>query len=85
MSDTIRSDAAHPLWRQLCQAAVLELDPKKLLNRIAEARTAILGEIEGGSSNSSLAERLALSDALDTLTALREIAKRDIGEQRTGT
>jgi len=83
MSDFIRNDAAHPLWRQLCQAAVLELDPKRLLNRIAEARTAVLGEIEGGSSN--LAERLALSDALDTLTALREIAKRDIGEQRTGT
>ena len=52
---------------------------------MAEARSAVLGEIEGGSSNSSLAERLALSDALDTLTALREIAQRDIGEQRTGT
>ena len=85
MSDIIRSDAAHPLWRQLCQAAVLELDPEKLLNRIAEARTAILGEIEGGSSNSSLAERLALRDALYRLTALREIAQRDLGEQRTGS
>ncbi len=84
MSDISRNDAAHPLWRQLCQAAVLELDPEKLLNRIAQARTAVLGEIEGGSSNSSLAERLALSDALDTLTALREIAQREIGEQRTG-
>jgi hypothetical protein len=85
MSDIIHNDAAHPLWRRLCQAAVLELDPKKLLNRIAEARTAILGEIEGGSSNSSLAERLALSDALYRLTALREIAQRDLGEQRTGS
>jgi hypothetical protein len=66
-------------------AKLQSYDPKKLLNRIAEARNAVLGEIEGGSSNSSLAERLALSDALDTLTALREIAKRDIGEQRTGT
>ena len=85
MSDISRNDGAHPLWRQLCQAAVLELDPKKLLNRIAEARTALLGEIEGGSSNSSLAERLALSDALDMLTALGEIAQREIVEQRTGT
>jgi hypothetical protein len=85
MSDIIRDYAAHPLWRQLCQAAVLELDPKRLLDRVAKARTAVLDEIEGGSSNSSRAERLALSDALDTLTALREIAKRDIGEQRTGT
>jgi hypothetical protein len=51
MSDIIRNDATHPLWRQLCQAAVLELDPKRLLNRIAEARTAVLGEIEGGSSS----------------------------------
>ena len=85
MSDIRRNYGAHPLWRQLCQAAVLELDPEKLLNRIPQARTAVLGEIEGGSSNSSRAERLALSDALDRLTALCEIAQRDLGEQRTGT
>ena len=85
MSDISRNDAAHPLWRQLCQAAVLELDPEKLLNRIAQARTAVLGEIEGGSSKAADPEQLALCNALEMLTRLRTIAEREISEQRTGT
>jgi len=84
MSDISRNDAAHPLWRQLCQAAVLELDPENYSTHCPSTHRCSW-RIEGGSSNSSLAERLALSDALDTLTALREIAQREIGEQRTGT
>jgi hypothetical protein len=85
MSETRRKSAGHPPWRQLCEAAVLELDPKKLIERIAEARTAVLGRIEDRLLVSSEGELLALQDALHMLTTMREIAKRDIGEQQTGT
>jgi len=44
MSNT--NDATHPEWRQLCQAAFLEFDPVKLLERTAEARSAVLDQIE---------------------------------------
>ncbi|HMJ20994.1 MAG TPA: hypothetical protein VK513_03770 [Terriglobales bacterium] len=81
MSETKSNGAAHPQWRQLCEAAVLELDPNKLLARIAEARTAVLYQIED-SLDSSQAERFALHDALDRLLILHDIAKRDLGEQK---
>ena len=83
MSDIISKDAAQ--WRQLCEAAVLELNPKKLPGRIADARTAVLAQIESGFPVLSEGERLALSDALDMLLILQDIAKREIVEQRTGT
>ena len=44
MSDIIRDAAAHQ-WRQRCQAAFYELDPIKLLERISEARSAVLGHV----------------------------------------
>jgi hypothetical protein len=44
MSDI--DNAAHPQWRQLCQAALFELNPVKLLERIARARNAVLDRIE---------------------------------------
>lgn len=37
-----------PDWRQLCQAALFELDPVKLLERIASARSAVLDCAEDG-------------------------------------
>ena len=49
MSDISRKDAAQE-WRQLCQVAFLELDPVKLLERIAVARSAVLDRIEDGLS-----------------------------------
>lgn len=54
MSDIISTDAAHPHWRQICDAAVLELDPEKLLVRIADARTAVLSRFEGDFPDLSL-------------------------------
>ena len=39
-------DVVHPDWEQLFQAAMLELDPIKLLDRIVSARNAILDRIE---------------------------------------
>ena len=81
MSDTIRIDAAQPEWRKRCQAAMLEPDPVKFLKRIAEARTAVLNEIEDNHSRSS-DEHQGLHDALKLLRTLREIAEREI-EQRS--
>lgn len=85
MGDLIPNDAAHaPTWQELYQAALLELDPTKLLERIAAARSAVLDRIEDRfSTKSSDSERLALRNALDALTTLRMIAQRDIGEQGT--
>ena len=45
--------AAHCEWRQLCQIALLETDPAKLLVRIADARSVILDRIEDGHSKSN--------------------------------
>jgi len=81
MSDIIGNDAAHLEWRQLCQAAMLELDPAKLLERIAEARSAVLDQIEDGFSKSPQGEQLALREALQTLSSLQRMAERDKVEQ----
>jgi hypothetical protein len=83
MSDAISNHAAQ--WRQLCEAAVLELDAEKLSARIAEARIALLNRLEGGFQNLSEGEQLALQDALDMLHVLSDIATREIVEQKTGT
>ncbi|HMH06183.1 MAG TPA: hypothetical protein VK579_05825 [Terriglobales bacterium] len=82
MSDIIDNDAAHPEWRQLCQAAFLELDPARLIQRIAEARGAVLDRIEDGFSKSPQGEQLELRDALQTLSSLHRMAERDNGEPR---
>jgi hypothetical protein len=81
MSDIISNDAAHPEWRQLCQAALFELNPAKLLERIARARNAILDRIEDGRSKSPNGEQTALREALATLETLRRITERQNGYQ----
>jgi len=82
-------DASHaPDWRQLCQVAFFELDPEKLLQRIAEARNAVLDRIEDCHSRPADREGYALREALEALNTLRKIAQRDLGEQKqkkTGT
>src|SRR5207248_4741287 len=80
MSNT--SIDAIPRWKQLCEAALFELDPAKLLLRIAEARSAILDQIEDGFSKLSNAEQVALRDVLETLRTLRMIAERDNNVER---
>jgi hypothetical protein len=75
-----------PDWRQLCQVAFFELDPEKLLQRIAEARDAVLDRIEDCHSRSADREGSALRKALEALNTLQKIAQRDIGVQKkTGT
>ena len=78
MSNT--NDATHPEWRQLCQAAFFELDPVKLLERIADARSAVLDQMEDVLSKPINNEQSALRTALETLSTLREFAERDISE-----
>jgi hypothetical protein len=81
MSDIIGNDAAHPEWRQLCQAALFETNSVKLLERIARARNAVLDHIEDGYSKSPNAEQAALREALATLDTLRRITERQNGYQ----
>jgi hypothetical protein len=69
-----------PQWKQRYRAAILESDPAKLLQRIAEARSAVLDRIEDGFSKPSDGEQLAQRDALETLSTLRKIAERNTGE-----
>jgi len=80
MSNT--NDATHPEWRQLCQAAFFELDAVKLVERIAEARRAILDRVEDNFSKPGNGEQYALRNALETLNTLQELAERDIRERK---
>jgi hypothetical protein len=73
--------ALSPDWRQLCQAALFELDPVKLLERIAHARSVILERIADGYSKPPTGEQIALLDALSTLDSLRRITERQNGFQ----
>jgi hypothetical protein len=75
------NSAAHPEWRQLCQAALCETNPVKLLERIARARNAILDRIEDGYSKPPTSEEAALRNALATLDTLRRITERQNGYQ----
>jgi len=78
------SDA--PDWRQPWQVAFFELDPEKLLQRIAEARNAVLDRIEDCHSRPADREGYALREALETLNTLQKIAQRDPDVQKkTGT
>jgi hypothetical protein len=63
-------------WRQLCQIALWETDPVKLLERIADARNAVLDRIEDGFTKSLDGEKVALREALSTLDSLRKITER---------
>jgi hypothetical protein len=77
MSDIISNDAAHPDWRRLCQATLVETNPAKLLERITRARNAVLDRIEDGYSKSLNDEQAALlRQALATLDTLRRITER---------
>jgi hypothetical protein len=84
MSDIISNDAAHdPLWKELCLAAVAELNPAKLPERIAAARRAVLNRIEDRYSKPSdgeEGEELVLRDALVALRSLRMIAERETSD-----
>ena len=84
MSDIISNNAAQSQWRQF-EAAVLELDPEKLQDKLLRP-VSLFDRIEGGFPNLSEGEQLALHDALDMLLALHDAAQPEIvEEQKTGT
>ena len=60
----------YPEWQHEFQAALLELDRKKLLERVTAAETAIFNRIQA-ISPSHAAERQAIEDALANLRVLR--------------
>ena len=74
----IRDDATQ--WRQLCQAAILELEPAALLQRVVEARSVVFARIENIHSKPLSGEQYELRNALETLSILQELAERDIDE-----
>jgi hypothetical protein len=65
-------------WKQLYEAAILELDHGKLLTLVADARRAIHERAtEPTGDLFLLSERQALNDALRTLQILEEVARRE--------
>jgi hypothetical protein len=80
MGDITNHAPCTPHWKRLYEAAILELDSAKLLQRIAIAQSAILDHVEDGFSKPSDGQQRALHDALHMLSTLRTIAERDIAE-----
>lgn len=61
-----------PVWKQLCLAASLEVDPARLPERIEEARYAILDRIEERFPTKSRdSEQIELRIALEALSSAR--------------
>ena len=67
-------------WQQLCESVLAEMDPNRLLERIAVARSAIVARIADGHEQSSNGQ-VVLRDALDRLDNLRRITERQNGHQ----
>ena len=80
-------DLRHPpVWKQLCLAASLEVDPGRLPERIEEARYAILDRIEERfPTKSTDEEQVELRVALEALSSPRATqAWRDLAHLSTG-
>lgn len=69
-------DAAQQPWRQVYEAALLELDPTKLLDRINQAHRAILDRMEELLTAPVSPEHKELNDTLRTLSDLRKLASK---------
>ena len=64
----------YPDWQSLYQAAILEPDATKLLQRIQLAQTAILSRLQALSPNGAdEAEKQAINSALHVLDLLNQI------------
>jgi hypothetical protein len=69
-------DARTPQWKKPYEAAILELDPNKLQQRISEAHQAILDRAEELlTRRPSEREQQALNDALRNLRILRTMSE----------
>lgn len=70
---TSRYRAANPEWQHEYLAALVELDPKTLFERVTAAETAIFNRLQAISHNpDSHAERQAIEDALVGLRILKK-------------
>jgi len=65
-----------PYWRTLYEAAVLELDSNKQLERIAEAEHAIMDRMDDLNRSNDGTEREMLENALTVLAQIRKIADK---------
>ncbi len=63
-------------WQKMYESAILEPDNSKLLQRIMEARHAILDRAEEILTSPSNDERHALNGALKTLRILESVVER---------
>jgi hypothetical protein len=62
----------YPEWQAEYQAALLELDPKRLFEQVTAAETAIFNRLQAMSHTSDgHAERQAIEDALASLRVLK--------------
>ena len=62
----------YPEWQAEYQAALLELDPKRLFERVTAAETAIFNRLQAISHTlDGHAERQAIEDALSSLRVLK--------------
>jgi hypothetical protein len=69
-------------WRELCDAALLEVNPTRLVERIHVARIAIFDRMHEGVSKPPTSEQVAMRDALTVIDSLAKIAKRDLAEPK---
>jgi len=73
-------------WKELYQLAILELDPIKLPERIADARRAIAERLEVTVAKPQAYEHQELNDALNGLRVIHREYERRLeryGEQRS--
>jgi hypothetical protein len=70
------ANRAAPEWRALYEAAVLELDPKQMPERIAQAERAIMNCMED-LNRSDGSESEALLNALNVVRDLRRMLDSD--------
>ena len=72
---TSSSDVSYPAWQPEYKAALLELDPKKLRERVQAAEEAIFNRLQELAQNSNSqenkAERQAIEDALTNIRVLQ--------------
>ena len=67
------SKILYPEWQAEYQAALLELDPKRLFERVTAAETAIFNRLQAMSHTSDgYAEQQAIEDALANLGVLKK-------------
>ena len=72
-SKSAPSRIRYPEWEHEYEAAVLELDPEKVLDRMTAAETAILNRLHAISQRSDCAgERKAIENAQAILRALKK-------------